>query len=296
MSARAQARAADGPRLREVMTPEGVPLRFELAEAGDRVGAFLLDLLAITGLSLLLLAAPVVLAAADRLSPDIPFALALLLVFLVRTFYFTWFELRWQGATPGKRRMGIRAVDARGGPVSAEAIVARNLTREVEVFLPLAALSNPQLLWPGAPGWARLVALVWLLVLLLLPLLNRDRLRVGDLVAGTVVVKAPAPVLQPDLAERAPGEVAFTPAQLDAYGIYELQVLEGLLRARTPARAATLAAVAGQVKRKIGWAGRAPDDEAFLQAFYAAMREHLEHRLLFGERREDKHDRPARRG
>jgi uncharacterized RDD family membrane protein YckC len=277
--------------VREVMTPEGVPVRFEVAEAGDRAAAFLLDLLAVAGLTLLLLAAPIALAVSGRLSADIPLALAVLLVFLVRTFYFTWFELRWQGATPGKRRIGLRAVDARGGPVSAEAIVARNLTREVEVFLPLAALSSPELLWPGAPGWARLVALVWLLVLLFLPLLNRDRLRVGDLVAGTLVVRTPAPALQADLAKEAPAALAFTPAQLDAYGIYELQVLEGLLRAAGPTRAGTLAAVATQVRSKIGWTGPVADPENFLRDFYAAMREHLERRLLFGKRRADKHDR-----
>jgi len=279
-----------GARVREVMTPEGVPVRFEVAEAGDRAAAFLLDMLAVLGLTLLLLAAPLVLALSGRLPADVPLALALLLSFLVRTFYFTWFELRWQGATPGKRRIGLRAVDARGGPVSAEAIVARNLTREVEVFLPLAALSAPELLWPGAPGWARLVALGWLLLLLFLPLLNRDRLRLGDLVAGTLVVHTPAPALQADLARGAPAALAFTPAQLEAYGIYELQVLEELLRAGTPARTGTLSAVAAQVRRKIGWSGPAVDAEAFLRAFYAAMRERLERRLLFGKRRADKDD------
>ena len=60
--------------------------------------------------------------------------------FLLRSFYFTFFELRWKGATPGKRSLGLRVIDAHGGALSSDAVLVRNLTREVEVFLPLAAL------------------------------------------------------------------------------------------------------------------------------------------------------------
>lgn len=286
-----------GPRpeaVRRVATPEGVPLSFEVAEVGDRVAAFFLDLLAVAGISLAFLLPALVAAARGGLERGWVLALAILVVFLVRTFYFTWFELRWRGATPGKRRVGLRVIDRRGGPISAEAIVTRNLTREVEVFLPVAALSSPQLLWPGAPGWAALLALAWLAVLALLPVFNRDHLRVGDLVAGTMVVRAPAVRLLQDLAAR-PGREeapAFTPEQLEVYGIYELQVLEGLLReTERPDRPKALAAVADRVRRKIAWEGPIADPEAFLRAFYAAQRRRLEHQLLFGRRRADKHQR-----
>jgi len=66
-------------------------------------------------------------------------------------------------------------------------------------------------------------------VLALLPLWNRQRLRIGDLVAGTMVVQTPAGALLDEVGADADA-VAFTPAQLDVYGVYELQVLEGLLR------------------------------------------------------------------
>jgi uncharacterized RDD family membrane protein YckC len=282
----------DAVRLREVVTPEGVPLRFAVALAGDRLGAFLLDLLVIAALLLAIVAPLILLGVRGILEPDLILAVAVLALFLVRTFYFTFFELTWQGQTPGKRRLHIRAVEARGGPLTAEAIIARNLTRELELFLPLAALSAPEAIFPGAPGWSRLAATAWMLVFGLLPLLNRDRLRVGDLVAGTVVVRTPDAVLLEDLAAaRAREALGFTDEQLDVYGVYELQVLEDVLRRRGQAgHADAIRTVAAKIREKIGWAGEVAD-EAFLDAFYAALRARLERRLLFGRRRADKHDR-----
>lgn len=279
-------------RLREVVTPEGVPLRFEVALAGDRAGAFLLDLLAVAALVLTVAVPLGVLAARDRIPGDVASAGAILAVFLVRTFYFPFFELAWKGQTPGKRRLHLRVVDGGGGPLSAEAVIVRNLTRELELFLPIVGLFAPVLLFPGAPGWARLLPLAWMLLFGLLPLFNRDRLRVGDLVAGTVVIRTPQAVLLEDLAAAGPREaVAFTEAQLDAYGAYELQVLERVLRlAPGPGQAEAIAAVASSIRARTGWTGEAAD-RTFLEAYYAALRARLERRLLLGRRRASKHDR-----
>ncbi len=84
----------------------------------------------------------------------------------------------------------------------------------------------------------------------------------------------------------------FSEAQLSVYGIYELQVLEDVLRGEV--RADTLeeahAAVADRIAKKIEWGAKIPKREAtrFLQEFYAALRAHLEKRLLFGKRKADK--------
>jgi len=280
-------------RRRQVIAPEGVPLSFEVALAGDRLGAFLLDLLVIV-VAVILVAGPALwLAARGVVETDLVFAVALLAFFLIRTFYFAFFELAWQGRTPGKRRLRLRAVDGRGGPLGAEAIIARNLTREMELFLPMLALMAPQALFPEAPGWTRLGALGWMVLFGFLPLFNRDRLRVGDLVAGTVVIRTPDAVLLDDLAAaaRAPA-IAFTEAQLDVYGVYELQVLEGVLRERgRPGSAEALRTVTAKIQTKIGWEGASVDDAPFLEAFYAALRGRLERRLLFGKRRAHKGDR-----
>ncbi|HSN89845.1 MAG TPA: RDD family protein [Anaeromyxobacteraceae bacterium] len=295
MTAAAPPATFRGERAREVVTPEGVPIRFVLAQAGDRLGAFLLDGVFILGAMFALLVPLVWLLVKDVIDGDLVGAVLLLGVFLIRTFYFTFFELTWQGQTPGKRKMGIRAVDARGGPLRAEAIIARNLTREVEVILPLTVIFGGEWVFPGAPGLARLAAITWALLFGFLPLFNRDRRRVGDLVAGTVVVRQPEAILLEDLTRRAPARAAaeapaFTDAQLDVYGIYELQTLEEVLRQRTPGRPEVLEAVAAKIRAKIGWTEPGPA-EPFLEAFYAALRGRLERRLLFGKRRETKHDR-----
>jgi uncharacterized RDD family membrane protein YckC len=279
-------------RVHEVVAPEGVPLRLPVAAAGDRLGALVLDLLLMGVLVAALVVPLALLVGAHSLDSDLMAAVALLVVFLLRAFYFSFFELAWQGQTPGKRRLGIRAVDARGGPLTAEAVIARNLTRELELFLPLAALFAPASLLPGAAGWMALVPLGWMLVFGFLPLFNRDRLRVGDLVAGTVVIRTPRAVLLEDLTARARPAHAFTEAQLDVYGVYELQVLEGVLRgAGQPGHAESVRTVAERIRRKLAWEGPSEGDEAFLRAFYAALRGRLERRLLFGKRRMNKFDR-----
>jgi len=288
-------------RVREVVSPEGVPLHFEVAPVGDRLGALALDLMWIglgTGAVLFALAMALRVGGQSERFGDLAMAVLLLASFLIRTFYFAFFELTWRGQTPGKRRTGLRVVDARGGALTAEAILTRNLTRELELFLPLVALTAPAALLPDAPGWAGLLALAWGLIFGLLPLFNRERQRVGDFVAGTVVVRLPSvPLLHDLVAVHGGPEVSalrFTPAQLEVYGVYELQVLEQVLRDEgKPGYASALAIVASRVRAKIGWDGPPAGDEVFLRAFYAALRARLEHRLLLGRRRADKHDRGA---
>jgi hypothetical protein len=136
-----------------------------------------------------------------------------------------------------------------------------------------------------------LCGLVWSGIFLFLPLFNRDRLRAGDLVAGTWVVRAPRRKLAADLArtDETGALFAFTPAQLDAYGVMELQVLEDVLRRGD---AATMKAVARRIRGKIGWTATLIErDRDFLEAYYTGLRGKLEAGLLFGRRRKDKHDR-----
>jgi uncharacterized RDD family membrane protein YckC len=280
---------------RDVVTPEGVLLGFTLARPGDRAAAFLLDALIIIGVGVALVLA---VAFFGLLAGASAFLILLILsTFFLRSFYFTWFECRWQGATPAKRLLGLRVIDRSGGPLTADAVFARNLMREIEVFIPLAVFLAPEAVWPGVPAWVRLLAGVWLGLLALLPFFNRDHLRVGDIVGGTMVVRAPRVVLLEDLSSEAPVRRAgaepaapafrFTNEQLDLYGIYELQVLEDLLRRPTPA--ATLDEVARKIQAKIGWSAAPGEDlGAFLRAFYTAQRARLEQRLLLGDRRERK--------
>jgi uncharacterized RDD family membrane protein YckC len=287
----------DVDRRRDIVTPEGVILGFTLARLGDRAAAFLVDGVIIIAAALVV---AFTLAFATMMIGVSAFAVLLLLaLFFLRNFYFTWFECRWQGATPAKRLLGLRVIDRAGGPLSADAVFARNLMREVEVFVPFVVLLAPEAVWPNAPGWARPLAAVWVGLLAALPLFNRDHLRAGDLVGGTMVVRAPQVMLLDDLSglsTSAARGLSFSNEQLDMYGIYELQVLEDLLR--RPSRMVTLDEVARKIQIKIGWEGERPGAEIFLRAFYTAQRARLEQRLLLGERRERKRAgriRPTRR-
>jgi uncharacterized RDD family membrane protein YckC len=221
----------------------------------------------------------------------------MLLLFFLRHGYFVWFETRWNGSTPGKSRFHLRVIRADGGPLTVETLLARNLTREVELFLPLVVLLAPQAVFGEGSGLVALVAVLWILLLLFIPLTNRHRLRVGDLLAGTRVVVSPPVRLSRDLADTAPAKggvesepgFRFTPEQLAIYGEHELTVLEEVLRKAGPNDFdPALAAVAKSICKRIGWTDEQPTGGKpahFLRAFYAAQRRQLEHGLLLGRRR-----------
>jgi uncharacterized RDD family membrane protein YckC len=270
---------------RTIVTPEGIPLRFTLAGIGDRIAAFAFDLfLQAIAIALLVMVFGLV---GSSWRGDWLVAIILVVAFVVMNFYFVVLEVRGQGATPGKRRAGIRVIDARGGQLETSSVIARNLVRELEVWMPLRFVFAHKLVWPEAPGWATALAILWTFAFMLLPLVNRDRLRVGDLIAGTLVVQQPKVVLVPDLVADARGAYEFTGAQLSIYGVFELQVLEGVLRAQGSDD--DIRAIAGKVRVKIGYTAPVADDAEFLREFYTAQRAHLEQQLLFGHRREDKY-------
>jgi uncharacterized RDD family membrane protein YckC len=304
MTATGSTPAPAAGQFREFVTPEGVDLRLRVGTAGERAAAFLLDA-AIIIVTLVVFVFMVGFAGGALASLGIEevknglgsavFIVWLLGFFFLRNFYFVAFELGARAATPGKRVMGLRVAARDGGRLTSEAVFARNAMREIEVFLPLTFLlaSSGAGADPVA-GWVMLLGLLWTGGFALFPLFNRDRLRVGDFVAGTWVVKSPREKLTIDLldalesAQGQSGGFAFTADQAGAYGIKELHVLEDVLRRKDPK---TLQAVAERIRAKIAWR-TLPDetDVAFLSAYYAALRGRLETRLLFGHRRKDKFD------
>ena len=174
-----------------------------------------------------------------------------------------------------------------GGRLTTEMVLARNLLRDAELTLPLVALFS--LIGGGIAEWA---ALAWLAVFALFPLFNRDRLRAGDLVAGTWVVEAPRLKLAAALST---GETSvsgtsqttgvsykFGEAELAIYGEYELQTLERVLREGRPE---AMAAVQDAICRKIGWSTGSGDEQAFLEAYYTQLRARLESGMRMGQRK-----------
>ena len=279
-------------RQRELVTPEGLALPLTVASRGARAGALLLDLVIVFGslfavaLLLIFMAGGLRAAETGEEGPAVELVgvLFILFVFFVRYGYFLWFELGPRGATPGKRALGIR-VAARGGDrLTAEAVIARNLMRDIETFMPVVFLLSGDVSNSGAVGWA---AGIWLVGFLLFPFFNRDNLRAGDLVAGTWVVEAERRKLEQamSLGEDRSQTYRFGEAELSVYGEHELQVLEGVLRHNNEAAQRQ---VMEAICNKIGWQAGAGDEREFLEAFYAALRARLEGDMRFGKRKKDK--------
>ncbi|MEQ8410074.1 MAG: RDD family protein [Erythrobacter sp.] len=299
----------DAKRRRTLITPEGLALPVTVASRGARVGALVIDFIVIIVSIVLiqilfsLLFAGVLGETLEGLGGQVPAAgefvviLAILLIFAARYGYFLAFELGPRGATPGKRAVGIR-VAARTGPqgggrLTPEAVIARNLIRDIELFMPFIFL----LLAPsGEQGNAGIAGLVWFGIFMAFPFFNRDALRAGDVIAGTWVVEAPrtrlAEALSTQGAAAAEGtsdltgaRYRFGEAELSVYGERELQTLERILREDQPE---ALSAVHAAICRKIGWDPGAGDERAFLEAFYAQLRAKLESDMRFGKRKADK--------
>jgi len=146
-----------------VETPEHVEVRFELAGLGSRAAAAMMDLVLV---SLLLVPLQI---ATDQLGLETALgrwasALLYLLLSFALFAYYILFEGLNHGRTPGKILLGIRVVMDTGRPITPAAAVLRNLVRAGEY----AAL-----LLPAA----------------LTMLLHRSNKRLGDLAAGTIVVR-----------------------------------------------------------------------------------------------------------
>ena len=148
-------------------TPEQVPLEFMLAGIGSRFMAAFLDTVieAILYLTLFLLTLLWTSSNFYGKARSIWWeAFLSLVVFCINWGYYAIFESLWKGQTPGKRWAGIRVIKDSGRPINAFEAIARNLIRFVD-FLPL---------FYG--------------VGVITMLLNAKHRRLGDYVAGTIVV------------------------------------------------------------------------------------------------------------
>ena len=267
---------------RTFVTPEGVDLQIELGGAGVRAAAFMIDAFAML---ILLIVATIVIALLLVASKETAFGILWLIGFFVlRNGWFTLFEMGGRGATPGKRVMGLRVVARDGARLTGGAVITRNAMREIEVFLPLSFLAA-QSAQGLADSFLTIFALCWSGIFLFFPLFNRDRLRIGDLLAGTWVVRTVRGELGSDLAVPIERERrVFSEAALGLYGVYELQTLEEVLRS---GREDAIATVAATIRRKAGIADD-HDDREFLSDYYAALCARLERGLMVGRRRADK--------
>jgi uncharacterized RDD family membrane protein YckC len=158
-----------------IETPEQVELRFPIAGIGSRFLAILTDsiiqvatlFLLFLGLALIVSAAPKISGAAAALSDTgAKWFVAGVVVFhfLLYWGYYSLFEALWNGQTPGKRLFKIRVIKDSGRQITLFEALARNLLRVIDML----------------PSFY-LVGVITMLC-------NREQKRLGDLVAGTIVV------------------------------------------------------------------------------------------------------------
>lgn len=208
-----------------IETPERVPLHFALASIGNRFIACAIDH-ALQALTIILMVIGFTLLAdysriGDMLStaPKWVYAVLIIILFLIVSGYFAFFEWIWSGQTPGKRWLKLRVIREDGRPVTFWEASVRNLLRSFDML--------------PAPFYS--IGLISVFV-------SSTDQRVGDMVAGTVVVRereaeAPAfaqvfaaPVSDPAL-RRSFKPVEFT-ASLDSLTESEIEVVEAFLRRR----------------------------------------------------------------
>jgi uncharacterized RDD family membrane protein YckC len=157
-----------------VETPEMVDLRFPVAGLGSRFLAQLADVLLIVGFYILIgIVIAIAASGASSTGPSTPgmttadkwFLAGIIFInFAMIWGYFSLFEGLWHGQTPGKRWMKLRVIKDSGRAMTLFEAMARNLLRVVDLF----------------PAFY--------LVGVIAMLCNRSQKRLGDLVAGTIVV------------------------------------------------------------------------------------------------------------
>jgi uncharacterized RDD family membrane protein YckC len=156
-------------------TPEQIPLEFPLAGIGSRFLALALDTLFQAVFGMILAATAIAMGARAHKMPTRgvwTFAVLVILWFLVQFGYFMLFEAIWNGQTPGKRLTHLRVIQDSGRPITVYEAAARNLLRIVDSI-------------PGLYGVAIISALF-----------SAKSKRLGDYVAGTVVVHEKPPMLE----------------------------------------------------------------------------------------------------
>jgi hypothetical protein len=155
------------------------------------------------------------------------------------------FVVRAAGRTPGKRALGLRVVLADGGAVGLRASAVRNLLRLVE-GLPLSYLPA-----------------------ILAILLTRDNQRLGDLAAGTVVMRETAVAAGPAPAASPRPEPRTADWDVSAVTADELAAVRGFLARRQDfspePRAALARQLAERLQGRVGGAAPGQPPERFLE-------------------------------
>jgi uncharacterized RDD family membrane protein YckC len=236
----------------DVRTPESIAFSYHLAGLGSRFLAVFIDqviqIAVLVGVVVALVMASSrlpevkhVAAAGEKTGEAILVAFVVFVVFLIFFGYFILFEAFWGGQTPGKRLLGIRVVRDGGYPLDFGASVIRNLIRVGEYAL----------------GYYAVAAIS--------AVLSPENKRLGDIAAGTIVVR--------DARMALPAVLAGGPEPVYAATTYlsgdERSLIRRFLERRDvlePARRKELAAqLAARVRPRVPVELQRLDDEALLE-------------------------------
>jgi uncharacterized RDD family membrane protein YckC len=235
-----------------IETPEQTALEFPLAGIGSRFLAVALDtLLQVAAYAVLVLIASLlsISGVLPNLGKQWAIAIVIFIWFTVQFGYYAIFEALWNGQTPGKRWTHLRVIQDSGRPITPYDAILRNLLRIVDALPSLYA-----------------VGIVTILI-------SREKKRVGDYAAGTVVVhekplQGVGSIWSVAAAPAAPQPVpAIVAAPLS---VDELQLIETFFERRASLEPDVRRSMARQIAQRLGdRLGVAPemrpDAEKFLE-------------------------------
>jgi uncharacterized RDD family membrane protein YckC len=213
-----------------IETPEQTSLEFRLAGIGSRFLALAADTVIQVSAALLALAAVETVYPLARLAGSLSqwmLAVAVVFGFLLYEGYFAFFEAVWNGQTPGKRFARLRVMKDDGRPIGVYDALARNLLRIVD----------------QVPGIYAIGVIVMLF--------SKQSKRLGDYVAGTVVVHEQALEAARPFAET--GAAGEAPAlDTSRISVEEFQLIEAFLQRRDSLESGVRRGMAAQIAQRLG--------------------------------------------
>ena len=238
-------------------TPEQTSLEYPIAGLGSRFLAILADTAIQIVLGILVLIVGTIIGAGVAVFGDVQkqwiVAIVIILIFLLNSGYFALFEIFWNGQTPGKRYAQLRVIKDDGRPIGAYEAIVRNALRVVDML-------------PAMYGIGLLSIFV-----------SRQNKRLGDFVAGTVVVhektlEGVRPYAETKIDETLP------PIDVSQVTLEEVQLIETFLNRRDSLEPAVRTHMALQISNRLadkmqitisGW----PRTERFLEALIEQCRQ-----------------------
>jgi uncharacterized RDD family membrane protein YckC len=246
----------DSPDKLTIDTPEQTSLEFPLAGIGSRFLGLAADTAIQLAVGLVLVIATLVILPGLRifggLASQWVIAGVIVGIFLLNSAYYAFFEAIWNGQTPGKRYAQLRVMKDDGRPISAYDAIVRNLLRIVDQM--------PALYGVG------LICMIF----------SKQSKRLGDFVAGTVVVHEKSLEGVRPIAEATP-DASLPPFDASSITLEEMRLIETFIQRRNDwepgIRTSMAAQIAARISAKLGiriygW----PQTENFLEAVLQQVR------------------------